>query len=70
MSDRNSDGREMVKLPNCLDAEGRLTCPDCGCQEFTIYRTKPWRNGEKTRERECTHCHRIVYTREIVHDQC
>jgi len=66
MSDRNPDGREMVNLPNCLDAEGRLTCPDCGCQHFEVYRVKPWVDGRKPRERECKNCGRIVFTKETV----
>ena len=63
------DGREIVNLPSYLDDAGVLTCPDCGCQDFDVYRVKPWFGGSKPRERECRNCGRIVYTREIVCDE-
>lgn len=63
------DGRPVVKLPTYLDEHGVLTCPDCGCQDFDVYRVKPWSGGSKPRERQCQNCGRIVYTREVVSDE-
>ena len=60
------DGRRIVQLATYLDGDGRLTCPDCGCQDFSVERTLPWTAGAKIRERECTHCGRRLQTREVV----
>lgn len=60
------NGRQLVQLPQYLDDEGRLTCPDCGCQHFSVEESRKWARGHKRRERECTHCGRRITTLEVV----
>lgn len=58
--------REVAQVPYYLDAEGVLTCPRCGCQDFSVYRTYDWQDGKKLRKRECNNCHSMLQTIEIV----
>ena len=38
-----------------------LECPQCGCHHFFVVYTRPMRNGEVLRRRECRHCgHRLM----------
>lgn len=63
-----SDERRIVQMPNYHDADGVLTCPMCGFQEFSVTHTGHWTNGGKKRRRECDHCGWSVTTWEAVDD--
>jgi transposase-like protein len=40
---------------------GRLTCPNCGCPEFTAYRTE-YTISSVVRYKKCSHCGRKFLT--------
>lgn len=40
---------------------GRLTCPNCGCPEFTAYRTE-YTISSVVRYKKCSHCSRKFLT--------
>lgn len=39
-----------------LNAEGIPTCPACGCHEFRVRDSEPWKHGVKERYRVCNKC--------------
>jgi len=61
-----SEERKVVQLPDYLDADGVLTCPGCGCQEFRVVNSYQWSDGKKRRRRVCSHCQLPITTIETV----
>lgn len=45
--------------------EGKLVCPDCGCQDFRVTHTIP-ADGYRKRLRRCRHCGYPINTVEFV----
>ena len=60
--------RREVKLPTYADKDGRLTCPLCGCQHFSVTHSYPWVAGFKKRRRTCDNCSWPVTTTEQVNE--
>lgn len=52
-----------------LDAEGRLTCPQCKGHDFRTPDTEPWKGGAKVRYKRCFHCGFRIRTKEIIDDE-
>lgn len=60
----DQDGRRVFNLPKPIK-DGKLTCPQCGCQDFRTSHTRPWEAGGKRRRKVCRHCGWSVSTVEV-----
>ena len=60
--------RRTFTLPGQQPDGTGLTCKDCGCRDFRVVNSYPFRGGAKSRRRQCRHCGRIVLTREVIVD--
>ena len=57
-----SDGRRIVEFPSNLDAEGKPSCPHCGCNKSEVSHTYKLAEGRRRRRRVCDHCKLPFYT--------
>ena len=53
-------------LPEPDDDHRGLKCRACGCKQFRVIYTRPYRGGGLVRRRECRHCGRRMTTLERV----
>jgi len=61
----NPGGHRVFVLPKYEDADGRLTCPGCGCQDFRVENSYSWIFG-KPRWRKCRNCGWRIRTKEVI----
>lgn len=61
----NAEGRRVFNLPKCIDENGVLTCPLCGCKDFRVSNTYGWEAGGNKRRRECRNCKWSIRTVEV-----
>lgn len=57
--------REMAAETARIESGGRgIACPQCGCRDLRVYKTKP-HFGDIGRRRECRNCGHRITTLEV-----